>query len=107
MTDPVLIHDDGSECHHKGAPVAPYGTPGGARCPAGQTITHVRLNGRLMPMDEAAAAMQQVIDALRPVADLVKTLAEALNRGVAEWAARHKPPVQGTVEPDDRRAIGQ
>ena len=60
---PVMIHADGTDCHHEGPPQSAVHDDEGPRCAGGLLVTHVRFNGRLLTVEEAAAALQSVASA--------------------------------------------
>lgn len=60
VNDPAVIHEDGTECRHRGPPARLVTDEGGAACAAGVTVTHVRFNGRDVPMGDAVTSLSQV-----------------------------------------------
>lgn len=56
--NPVMLHADGTDCRHQGQPQATMHAEGGPRCPAGLSVTHVRFNGKVLTVEEAAEAFQ-------------------------------------------------
>lgn len=74
--NPVMLHADGSDCHHDGQPKATLLDEGGPLCPGGQPVTHVRFNGRVLTIEEAYAS----------IAALARTFARALNPVIAAFA---------------------
>jgi hypothetical protein len=60
---PVMIHADGTGCHHEGPPKSAVHDGEGPRCAGGLLVTHVRFNGRTLTVEEAAAALQSVASA--------------------------------------------
>jgi hypothetical protein len=74
----LMVHADGTDCLHPGTPQATLRDEGGPRCPAGQPVTHIRVNGRLLTFEEAAAAFGRVADAL----------AKAITPLISEFAVR-------------------
>jgi hypothetical protein len=59
---PVMIHADGTDCHHEGAAQATVHDEGGPKCAAGLPVTHVRFNGREMTVEEAYASLKNIAD---------------------------------------------
>lgn len=59
---PVMIHEDGTDCGHEGTPQATITDEGGPRCAGGQLVTHVRFNGNVMTVEEAAHALKNIAD---------------------------------------------
>jgi hypothetical protein len=66
----VIIHADGTVCGHRGDPAGP------ARCPAARPVAWVRVAGRDIPLDAAAAAFGA----------LTAALTDALTAVLASWA---------------------
>lgn len=70
--NPVIIHADGTDCRHQGTPQAAVSDDGGPLCPAGQPVTHIRFNGQVLTIEQAAAAFRQMTtgfaEALKPLA---------------------------------------
>ena len=60
---PVMIHADGTDCHHEGPPQAAAHDDDGPRCAGGLLVTHVRFGGRTLTIEEASAALQSVASA--------------------------------------------
>ena len=60
---PVMIHADGTDCHHEGPPQPAVRDDGGPRCAGGLLVTHVRFGGRTLTIEEASAALQSVASA--------------------------------------------
>ena len=53
----VILHHDGSDCRHDGPPsAAPW------RCGAGIEVTHVKVNGHAVPVEQAIADFRAIID---------------------------------------------
>jgi hypothetical protein len=84
--NPVMVHADGTDCNHEGPPQA---RDGGVACPAGQLITHVRVNGKPLTLAEACAALQSVAEAwthaLTPLVTAMAAWAQSM--GSALWAS--------------------
>jgi hypothetical protein len=55
--NPVIIHADGTDCHHIGDAQATVYDPDGPRCPAGERVTHVRFNGKTITIEQATQAL--------------------------------------------------
>lgn len=74
--DPVIIHADGTDCHHKGQPQASAHDDGALRCPAGIRVTHVRFNGQMVTIEEACATLKSAADAwVKAITPVVAALA--------------------------------
>jgi hypothetical protein len=78
---PVMIHADGTDCRHEGTPQATVCDDGGPLCAAGIPITHVRLNGKVLTIGEACAALKNVADVFAAqLTPVITALAELGNR---------------------------
>ena len=76
---PVIVHADGTDCHHAGQPQATM--PGGAPlCAAGLPVTHIRFNGQVLTIEQAAAAFMKLAEAF---SEAVKPLMTAFARFAA------------------------
>jgi hypothetical protein len=75
MSDPVIVHADGTDCHHPGDPQATADDPGGPRCPAGMPVGGVRVGAVTWTLDEAAAALDRAMAAIRPVLEAAARIA--------------------------------
>ena len=72
-----MLHSDGSACSHEGDPRATVHDDGGPVCPAGEQITHVRCNGRLLTIAEAYAAFSSFAETIaKAIAPLAEAFAE-------------------------------
>lgn len=69
--DPVILHWDGTGCDHAGDPQATADDPGGPLCPAGIPVTHVRLGGQVMTIEESRVAFRALVTAITEAADLL------------------------------------
>jgi len=69
----AILHSDGTTCRHEGDAKATVHDDGGPLCPAGEQITHIRYNGRLLTIAEAYAAFSSIAEtitkAFAPLAD--------------------------------------
>lgn len=73
----ALLHADGTTCRHDGKPQATISDDGGPLCPAGQQVTHIRYNGRLLTIEEAAAAFSSMAETItKSIAPFAAALAE-------------------------------
>lgn len=61
--NPVMVHADGTDCHHEGQAQATIQAAGGPLCPAGHQITHVRFNSKTLTIEEACAGLQLITEA--------------------------------------------
>jgi len=80
---PALLHADGTDCYHEGRPQRIATDDQGPACPAGIEVTHVRFNGKAIPLPDAISALQQagqkVADMLQPmIAQMVQHLNEVV-----------------------------
>ena len=73
----ALLHADGTTCQHGGKPQATVSDDGGPLCPAGQPVTHIRYNGRLLTIEEASAAFSSMAETITTaIAPFAAALAE-------------------------------
>jgi hypothetical protein len=89
--NPVMIHADGTACHHQGEPLASVYDDGGPACAAGIQVTHVRVGDRTLTMAEAEVAFLQLAvawsEALRPFVDAFARWAEQATPAIRALAA--------------------
>lgn len=73
----VIIHADGTDCAHEGDPQATVLDGDGPLCPDGIPVTHVRFNGQLLTLAEAAEVLARFGAALsRAMQPLLAAFAE-------------------------------
>ena len=76
MSDPVLVHADGTDCHHAGPVLRTVEDAGGPACSAGMDVTAVRLGDATVSIGDACASFRS----------LARTLAQAMGPLVAGFA---------------------
>jgi hypothetical protein len=79
--NPVIIHADGTDCRHEGNPQATMRDDGGPLCPAGQPVTHIRLNGHVLTIEQAGAAFRQMTDAFAKAVKPLRAFFSGLGQG--------------------------
>jgi hypothetical protein len=82
-----MIHADGSDCDHEGSPLAAVSDVGGPRCAGGEPVTHVRINGSVLTIEEAVKAFQNIADAFTAVLS-------PLIASLASWAGQFGAALQ-------------
>jgi hypothetical protein len=78
---PVMLHADGTVCYHDGPLQRTLPEESGPLCGGGQPVTHVRFHGKVVTIEEAAAAVEQMAGAF------ARAL-ESLGAGLAEFGRR-------------------
>jgi hypothetical protein len=73
----ALLHEDGTTCQHTGKVQATVHDDDGPLCPAGQPLTHIRFNGRLLTISEAYSAFSSMAETItRAFAPFAEACAE-------------------------------
>ena len=106
--NPVIIHADGTDCAHTGAPRSALGSPGGPACAGGQQVTHVRFNGKTLTIGEAAQEFAKLAEAftegVRPVIAAWNEFGRQISRALAPPAIR-QAGLPGLGIDDDTEAL--
>jgi hypothetical protein len=77
LSGTALLHADGTPCPHEGKPLATVADDGGPLCPAGEPITHVLFNGRVLTISEAYMALSSIAETItKAIAPVAEALAE-------------------------------
>lgn len=77
--DPVILHEDGTECRHAGKPQRAYEDADGPACAAGIPVTHVRILGSEMTLAEASQMVGGMVAAFKEtVVPVIARYAERL-----------------------------
>jgi hypothetical protein len=98
---PVIIHEDGTYCHHEGQPQI---SENGPSCPAGVLVTHIRVGEKVLTLDEAVAAFQSMAQALvAAISPLIEGLARAFSSLTRDPAIRALGAAAAVVEEERRR----
>lgn len=82
--NPVLLHADGTDCRHEGRPRADVHADGGALCPAGVQVTHVRFNGQVSTVEQAYASLASIAGSVAAALTPVITDFAGLGRRIGD-----------------------
>lgn len=105
--NPVMLHADGTDCHHDGQPQATMLDEGGPLCPGGQPVTHVRFNGKVLTIEEAYSSIKAMASNLAAaITPLVAAAAEFCRRISADPAIRALAAAAQVVSEERARESG-
>jgi class 3 adenylate cyclase len=106
VTDPAIVHADGTDCHHEGDPQRLFTGDDGPECPAGVQVTHMRVNGRTLTFAEAHAALKSIADAwVKALSPVITAFAE-LGRRVSDDPAIRALAAAAAIVDEERQGNG-